>query len=159
MYKHILVPVDGSELSNHVFPHLETMLDGCEKTKVTLYRVDEPVRMAFGTEAVTPVAVQQLQAMQDWQKEDSKKYLADALKQLKKKGIIANAVQAEGLPADMIIDFVKKNNIDLVIMSTHGRSGISRAVFGSVAEKVLRGVCSPIMMIRSPGCGVFFNEK
>jgi len=159
MYKQILVPLDGSELSDYVFPHLETVVKGCEKPHVTLLRVVEPVTMAFGTEAVTLAAVQQLQTMMDQQAEDAKKYLNNAAGKLRKQGINISTVQLEGLPAEMIIGYAEKNKADLLIMSTHGRSGISRAIFGSVAEKVLRGVCCPVMMVRAPECGILFRGK
>jgi nucleotide-binding universal stress UspA family protein len=160
MYKHILVPLDGSELSDYVIPHLGTVVKGCRKPpRVTLLRVVEPSKMAFGSEAVTPMAVQQLQAMFDWQREDARKYLARTQRKLQKGGIDTDTVSLEGLPADVIIEYAEKNKIDLLIMSTHGRSGISRAVFGSVAEKVLHGLCIPVLMIRAPGCGLQFKRK
>lgn len=55
---------------------------------------------------------------------------------------------AEGSPADKIIDYSQSNNIDLIAMSTHGRSGIGRWVFGSVTEKVLQSGDKAVLVVR-----------
>ncbi len=54
--------------------------------------------------------------------------------------------------AEGIADYATKNDADLIIMATHGRSGISRWVLGSVADRVLRSSCVPVLMVRAPGC-------
>ncbi len=53
-----------------------------------------------------------------------------------------------------IVDFGEVNDLDLIAMSTHGRSGVGRWVWGSVASRVLRGTTKPILLIRSPGASV-----
>ena len=57
-----------------------------------------------------------------------------------------------GKPADELVDYLKKSDADLVMVASHGRSGISRWVFGSVAERLLKGACVPVLMVRAPGC-------
>jgi nucleotide-binding universal stress UspA family protein len=52
----------------------------------------------------------------------------------------------------MIADYASKNDVDLIIIATHGRSGVSRWVWGSVADHILRSACVPVLMIRAPGC-------
>jgi nucleotide-binding universal stress UspA family protein len=61
---------------------------------------------------------------------------------------LARIAAALGKPADAIVEYVSKNPVNLIVMSTHGRSGLGRWVFGSVAERVLLGVTSPILLIR-----------
>ena len=52
----------------------------------------------------------------------------------------------------MIAEYATKNEIDLIVIATHGRSGVSRWVWGSVADRILRSACVPVMMVRAPGC-------
>ena len=61
-------------------------------------------------------------------------------------------VLSGGQAADMIADYTTKDKVDLIIITTHGRSGISRWVWGSVADRVLRSACVPVLMIRVSGC-------
>jgi nucleotide-binding universal stress UspA family protein len=65
-------------------------------------------------------------------------------------GIKATLEVAEGSPADEVINYLNRNQCDLVIMATHGRSGLSRWAYGSVAEKVLLGASCPIFLVRPP---------
>ena len=65
---------------------------------------------------------------------------------LKQKGITAKIEVLSGKPAEEIIKYSKDNNVDLIVMSTHGRSGFSRIVFGSVADKVLRQSEVPLLL-------------
>ena len=60
-------------------------------------------------------------------------------------GVLGKSYEALGL-------FATENNVDLVIIATHGRSGVSRFVWGSVADRLLRSVCVPVLMVRAPGC-------
>jgi nucleotide-binding universal stress UspA family protein len=70
--------------------------------------------------------------------------------ELKDKGLVVNSIITNGSDAaNEIIELCKKNNIDLVIMSTHGRSGLGRWVFGNVAEKVLRHGETPLLLIHA----------
>ena len=57
-----------------------------------------------------------------------------------------------GKAADMLADYVKGSDADLVVIASHGRSGISRWVYGSVADRLLRAACVPVLMVRAPGC-------
>jgi nucleotide-binding universal stress UspA family protein len=61
-------------------------------------------------------------------------------------------VVLEGNPVSMLSDYASSNAVDLMVMASHGRSGISRWVMGSVAERIVRTACVPVMMIRAPGC-------
>ena len=54
--------------------------------------------------------------------------------------------------ADTLAQWAEKNEVDLIVIASHGRSGISRWVMGSVADRVLRSACVPVLMIRAPGC-------
>ena len=73
-------------------------------------------------------------------------------RRLIKKGVNAKTEVLLGKPAEAITSYAEKNGIDLIIMSSHGRSGISRWASGSVAERVFRSACVPVLMVRAPGC-------
>ncbi len=75
-------------------------------------------------------------------------YLDDVGKPLKERGITTSSVVVMGSPADQIIDYAKVNAIDLIAMSTHGRSGIGRWVFGSVTDKVLHAGDTAVLIVR-----------
>ena len=57
----------------------------------------------------------------------------------------------EGKPADMLADYATQNEVDLILIASHGRSGVSRWVLGSVADRIVRNSCVPVMMVRAPG--------
>jgi nucleotide-binding universal stress UspA family protein len=93
-----------------------------------------------------------------WQREAGKlynqadKYLDRIQRGLIKKGLRVETSVLLGNPAEAIVAFAAKNEMDLIIMASHGRSGISRWASGSVTEKVFRSSCVPVLMVRAPGC-------
>jgi nucleotide-binding universal stress UspA family protein len=96
--------------------------------------------------------MEQLKAFETHNKVEAEKYLKEIVAQLAKVGVNAKAEVIYGKAAEVLGDFASKNDFDLVIIATHGRSGISRWVWGSVADRVLRSVCVPVLMVRAPGC-------
>jgi len=151
MYRHILVPLDGSELAECVFPHVETIAEGQDGCKVTLVRVVSPLHLYGGVESsLSPEERRRLEA-------DSMKvardYLDGVVRRLKDVGIkVEPEVLYGGQVVDEIVEYTEKNEVDLVVIATHGRSGVSRWVWGSVADRILRSVCMPVLMVRAPGC-------
>ncbi len=75
-------------------------------------------------------------------------YLAELEKRFKDKGIIARAEVLTGKAADEIVNFAGKNPFSLIVMATHGRSGLSRLVYGSVAVSLLHGATCPIFLVK-----------
>lgn len=154
MYQHITVPLDGSELAECVLPHLSAIAGGCNVNKVTLARVVEPVYIPGELEPDLPRKEHQqlLERVKAATMKDARSYLDRVAKQLKHDGIKVRSEVLYGDAADEIADYVKKKGVDLVIISTHGRSGPSHWVWGSVASRILRSVCAPVFMVRAPGC-------
>ena len=149
MYKTILVPLDGSELAELVLPHVEMLAKaGVEPAEVVLLRVCELARMLIGGygEAVAQGAIMMEQAAEAC-KAESEKYLAATEKRLKEKGLKVRTVLMKGDAANEILDYAANNPVDLIAMGSHGRSGISRWAYGSVASKVLRGISTPILIV------------
>ena len=145
MYKKILVPLDGSELAKKALDEAEKLAN-CFGAEIILFEV-VPFMPIYGSpELVTPLIVDEKQ------KEAAQKYLVNLSEELKKKGFKATAVVRTGQQVAVeIIDFAKESGVDLIIMCTHGRSGITRWVLGSVALKVLTRAETPILLIRSKG--------
>jgi nucleotide-binding universal stress UspA family protein len=158
MYERILVTLDGSEASETALPHMETVYKGCEKPKVTLLRVVEPVQVP-SLEPGTVITSEMMREAEATLVEEAKKYLKDVSVRLNKVGIPVTAQVIVGKPADTILDYISKNDIDLLIMSSHGHSGVTRWVWGSVADRILHHACIPITLIRAQGCGPMFKSK
>lgn len=143
----MLLPVDGSELSKLALP-VGQELAAKLNLKATIFRMANMVRLYDdGTGSSAYIDYPKLNA-------DEKKRVTaqmDVLqKTLKAKGLDATSVVTSGFDAaDDIIDISKKKDIDLVVMSTHGQSGLGRWVFGSIAEKVLRHGETPLLLLHA----------
>ena len=82
-------------------------------------------------------------------KDEAQRYLADVEAQFKQAGIQATSVVLTGKPAEEIIAYGNKNPLTVIVMATHGRSGFSRLVYGSVAESVVFGITNPLVLVKS----------
>jgi nucleotide-binding universal stress UspA family protein len=151
MYRKILIPVDGSVLAECTFEHLKTIVTICNPTQVELITV---VGLAEHILIEGGASKAELLKMRDRYEVKAKEYLLETGKKLKSQGINAKGVIVNGNPAEGIIDYAEKNNFDLVIMSTHGRSGIGRWFLGSVTEKVLRYCKVPVLIVTPKNCQV-----
>jgi nucleotide-binding universal stress UspA family protein len=165
MYKKILVPMDGSELAESVLPHVESVAKGCEGASVVFIRAVEPVNLpaavaAGGSPIVAGGEIAGFeQTVYESSMKEAKDYLGNLLLAGSLQGIHADVRVVEGRPAETIARYAEENAFDLIILSTHGRSGLSRLVWGSTADKLLQLTCLPLMMIRAPGCGVLCAEE
>ena len=158
MYKHIMVPLDGSELAECVLPQVEMIAKSCQTIpKITLVRVVTPLKLYGGldfggvTEYISP---EQIQRLEDDSKKSAQDYLAKQVSRLKAMGIQAKAVVTFGMASQSLTQYAEKNGIDLIIIATHGRSGITEWFWGSVAERVLKTSKIPVLMVRPDGCGL-----
>jgi nucleotide-binding universal stress UspA family protein len=149
MYQTILVPLDGSKLAECVLPHVEALVRGSQAKRVVFIRVVEPVYLPPG-DYIMPE--DQIRKMEAEMREDAQNYLKDIVSRTKYDGARVESAILYGRAADTLADFAPKNQIDIIIIATHGRSGVSRWVWGSVADRILRSSCVPVLMIRAPGC-------
>ena len=119
--------------------------------EVLLLMVLEPESFSVGELAAanTKMATQVETQIEHVSKTKAMAYLDRITEKLQKEGVAAKSAIDYGKPAEEILDYAEKNQFDLVIMSTHGRSGISRWAFGSVAEEVIRRSTVPVL-IASP---------
>ena len=143
MYSKVLVPLDGSKTAQCSLEHVKTISIGCQVPEVFLLFVVEPVPME-----------RYRGPSEDWNTlmAQGRESLAAIERELVADGIAAKSIVLEGKPADIIVDYAAKHNIDLIIMSTHGRSGPSRWAFGSVADRVIRSSTVPVLIAVPQGC-------
>lgn len=143
MYKKILVPLDGSELAKKALDQAEKLARTFD-SEIILFQV-VPFMPIYGSpELVTPLIIDEKQ------KEAAERYLSGLAEELKQKGLRVSATVKTGQQVAVeIIDFAKETGTDLIVMCTHGRSGITRWVLGSIALKVLTRAETPILLIRS----------
>jgi nucleotide-binding universal stress UspA family protein len=149
MYRRIMVPLDGSELAECVLPHIEAIAQ-LSKASVQLVHVIEPIELP--TRGGIALSIDDLKQIESHTKNDAENYLCEIVERLKLAGIKAHSKLLTGKAADSLIDYIHKSNFDLLIMATHGRSGISRWIWGSVAEKILHSSSIPVLLVRPPGC-------
>jgi nucleotide-binding universal stress UspA family protein len=171
VFKKVLVPVDGSTLSEEVLPLATALLSGCA-TEVTLFIVaDEPEgtrRRRRGLSQPLPVgsmpasggvgpdvlpasppAYAESKGQALARREDELlTYLNDAGKALVATGHPVHAAVHFGHPAKEIVGFAKRGGFDLIVMATHGRSGLSERLHGSVTAEVIRSGVAPVLVVR-----------
>jgi nucleotide-binding universal stress UspA family protein len=140
-----LVPLDGSPLAELALPHAAAVAKQGQSipTDIVLLRVRVPL---FGLAT---------RATSDWLKEQeragrqkAKEYLNGVENQLKDTGLNVRSEVLLGSAEDRIVDYAAESPFNVIVMTTHGRSGLSRWAYGSVAQKVLRGASSPVVLIR-----------
>jgi nucleotide-binding universal stress UspA family protein len=162
MYKKILVPLDGSKLAECALPHAEELAKCCDTEKVILVSVTERVQgyRAF-EDPSQPLGQQLAPEAFGKQEEQAQKYLDRIAKAMEAKGIKVDTDVLLGDPAEEIVIYAKHPGCDLIVMSSHGRSGPSRWAHGSVADKVFKHSPVPVLMIRAPGCatGIQAGER
>lgn len=144
MYQKILIPLDGSTLAECVLPHAKAIARGCDIAEMVLLRVVEPPP-TLGGEAIDFVALQNVD------KEAAEAYLARIQTELGSEGFEVTYQVLTGRAAEAISEFVQNDEVDLIAIATHGRSGIKRLVFGSVADRLIRSSSVPILLVRPRG--------
>ena len=145
----ILVPLDGSEASEQAIPYVEELAARTEG-EILLYSVIPPISPVYALPGET-VQFPYTQADVDVLRAKTQEYLGGLVSALKEKGINARAKVATGGVADEIIKEADAMPADLLAMSTHGRSGISRWAFGSTADKILHEGNTPLLLVRVHG--------
>jgi nucleotide-binding universal stress UspA family protein len=149
MYKKIMVPLDGSELAECVLPHVDAFIEGCHVKHFVFVRVVEPAAVFYtGDYPMSPDVLKEKEIAAQGIAGD---YLDQVLDRLKHKGAELFSKVLVGHVAECLVDFAEENNFDLILIATHGRTGVKRWVRGSIADKVLRSSNIPVLMVRAPG--------
>lgn len=168
-YKKVVVPLDGSKLAEIVIPHVEEIASGCHIEEIELVTVTESLRVyasqSEGVEQYKPHygsadrlsgriyradSVSLLQVPLDVGKmaKSGRDYLLRIAKRLENQGLNPRINVLVGNVAEEIVHFAEEEKADLIIMASHGRSGISHWAIGSVAEKVFRATDIPLLLVK-----------
>jgi nucleotide-binding universal stress UspA family protein len=146
-YERILVPLDGSETAEQILPHVRSLARQLQAT-VTLLRVTTPVNAAASAqgpdaETLDPATFAEAERL------EAIAYLEELAGRMRCEQFQVQAEQREGNAAEEIVRRAGEMTAGLIAMTTHGRSGLRRLVFGSVADAVLRGAPCPVLLVRS----------
>lgn len=147
MYRHILVPLDGSALAEQILPHVHALAANEGTSKITLLRAVPPI---FTTSVdysgmLAATTTDAVEALED----EAREYLDRIAAQFRSEGYTLQ-IEISAMPAaEAILDYADSQHADLITLVTHGRSGISRWVFGSVTQKVVQACPVPVLVVRS----------
>ena len=151
MYQKVLVPLDGSDLAECVLDHVKNLVKEGSAGEVTLFNVVKvDIRWAelYGQNF-------DINAMREAFFASARKYLAKIESQLNSEGIKVKTEALEGnSPAYKITEYAQENGMELIIMGTHGYTGLKKLIMGSVASGVLNSSPVPVLLIRPEACRV-----
>ncbi len=142
MYHRIVVPLDGSEFAESALPHARE-LARCTGAEIALVRVaTHPV---YEYVAAEPLLYESIQRDSE---SEATQYLEQIAAGLRAEGFKVRAEACSGPVAETILDYAQDISADVIVMCTHGRSGIARWFIGSIADKVVRASTLPVFLAR-----------
>ncbi|MHB1134710.1 MAG: universal stress protein [Chloroflexota bacterium] len=154
MYDKLLVALDGSRLAERVLPVVEPLAERFGGTLVLLSAILAPEEVMPAASPVAPGVLPgpalDPQAIVDADRGDATRYLAEVAARLRQRGLAVRVEMPQGPAAAAIVTFARREAVDLIAMTTHGRGGLGRLVFGSVADEVLRQAPCPVLLVRIP---------
>ena len=142
MYKRVLIPLDGSSLAEQALPHAVAQAKQFH-AELILLRVVEPFAHARGMSLADLEQIRQQTRI--WADEYLERIAAD----IQQQEVLIRKVTIDGRPHTEIAEFAENNQVDLIVMSTRGQSGLSRWLMGSVADRVVRGANVPVLLVRT----------
>lgn len=142
MYKKILVPLDGSKVAEGVLPHAKSLAysEGAELILLTVTS-NPAMDLVFSDPGIAETAILEQQEM-------SKTYISSIENGLKAEGFRVSNLMRVGSVAEVILGVAEELGVDVIAMSTHGRTGPARWLLGSVAERVVHNSKVPVLLIR-----------
>jgi nucleotide-binding universal stress UspA family protein len=145
--RHILVPSDFSEPSRAALEYAAELARAFAASLDVLHVWEAPVFIPPAS--LLDAGVADLTLVEVFRK-NAEEGLAKFVEAAKKREIVGRASFAElGCPAQVITDFARNRGYDLIVLGTHGRTGLSHALIGSVAERVVRHASCPVLAVRS----------
>lgn len=145
MYRKILVPLDGSSMAEGILPHAKALAysEGAELILLTV-GANPTLDFVFSDPGLAQQAVEEQEAR-------SKSYISGIEQELKAAGFHTSTALRIGSVAEVILGVAEELGVDLIAMSTHGRTGPARWLLGSVAERVIHNSKVPVLLIRAAG--------
>lgn len=146
MYDDILIPTDGSDVAETAIDHAIDLARTYDATLHALYVVDvDAVDVSLGTEQVQRIKEGHFEEMTELQARATEA-TGSVVEQAGDDLEVVEAIEA-GQPHRAISDYVDENGVDAVVMGSAGRGGVRRALLGSVAERTVRSVTAPVMVV------------
>ena len=148
---HILVPLDLGEYADHVLNDVLTFVGALNtrteplQTHVTLLHVIEMPNLPGIPEHIVLDLIRQPEA---WARRTLEETYAARVRE---SGVACNTIVISGVPSQVIVETARSRKVNMIMMGTHGHSGIPHMMLGSVADKVLRLAPCPVMVVRPPG--------
>lgn len=159
MFKRLLVPLDGSPFALQALPYATEVAQRFD-AEVILVQVIKPATFVIAagapggvSPAASEIAVQAAREADKRNAAQAKRYLSDKVRAMKSQHVESSYQVLVGDTARSIIEFSEKENVDLVVMTTHGKSGLKRAVMGSIADAVIRQSGKPVLVVRPQSGG------
>lgn len=147
MFKRVLLPLDGSMLAESA---LEPALHLAQQAMGTVYLMRVPVYLDNDAQ-ISPEYQRAWKGEEDFSnQEDVSAYLRKTQEKLQRSGVLVKTIIGEGEPADAVLNTADTKKIDLIVMASHARSGVSRWLLGSVSGQIIRKAHIPVMLIRRP---------
>ncbi len=142
MADHVLLPMDGSEQARRALEHV---LAEHPDARVTVLHVIDPARATYSAKAGIPPS------SEEWfdDEEASAERLFEEIRgRAAEAGVSVETVTEVGQPSRIIVEYVEEHDVDHIVIGSHGRTGLSRVVLGSVAERVVRRSSVPVTVVR-----------
>jgi nucleotide-binding universal stress UspA family protein len=147
MYKHLLIPTDGSTASAHAASHGVAVAKAMGARVTGLFVAPAPTPLVF--EGLLPVGYVQPEEHLKMSAEAARRYLGAIEKVAKQAGVPFEGVSVTGeYPAEAILEAAAKRHCDLIVMASHGRRGLAHALLGSETQKVLTRAKVPVLVCR-----------
>ena len=149
MYGRILVALDGSEVAERILPHVEALAEKFGST-VTLLQATTPPETLVAASTAEPGAAAAVDPTPtiEAERHETQRYLEAVTDRLRRRGLAVESESPQAGAAEIIVERASELGADLIAMTTHGRGGLGRLVFGSVADAVLRSATCPVLLVR-----------
>ena len=145
MFDRILVPLDGSKRAEAILPHLEE-LACCLHSTLVLVQVVEPVMLPYDPQGYMP----ELDTARTEQRhQEAADYLESVAVRLRALGLEVQTRVDEGAVVESLLEICASEHASLIALASHGRTGLARVFYGSVADGLLHSTCAPLMVVRS----------
>jgi nucleotide-binding universal stress UspA family protein len=153
MYAHLLVALDGSENAEQILPYVEPLAErfGARVTLAQVVQSAETIMASTGGDValgntmpayVDPFPIAQAEA------DAAETYLAGIAGRLRARGLQVDYEHPDGPPAETLVQRARELGVDLIAITTHGRTGLGRVLLGSVAQAVMHRAPCPVLMVR-----------
>jgi universal stress protein A len=146
--QHILVPVDFSAPAMQAFVYARELASKL-LARVTLLHVVQIPPLGVGGGPTTGMAIAYADVMTQLEA-DASQTMVDYVERAREGGLACDSIITHGAPFEQIVEAARARQVDLIVMATHGHTGLQRLLLGSVAEKVVRLAPCPVLVTRSP---------